>query len=127
MKEVDEKFVNQVAQALYLVRDANIKKTAGTIMFGDDIERTVEASVVITRDAIRSNTGRQKVRGVVVEEMEVGFQNIHGLEVTRTADDNLLVKTVPMHRESEFASLENLLGGAKRAKEYIAKFENDDE
>lgn len=125
MKEEDKKLIDSVANALFQVRNANVLKTSNSVALGD--EQTVEASVILTRDAIRENTGRLKVRDVVVDDIESELQQRHGLEVTRTANDDLMVKTVPLHRESEFPTLDHLLVGATRAKKYVADHNDEDD
>lgn len=126
MKPEDSEFVDNVAQALFKVREANVIRASHCVSFGD--EQPVEASVVIDREAIRNQTGREKVRDVVIDDIHERLERKHGLEVTRTSDDKLIVKTVPMQRESDFGSLGKLLDGASRAEKYIADYNaNNDE
>ncbi|MGM8063379.1 hypothetical protein [Vogesella indigofera] len=124
MKPEDDEFVDSVASALLRVREANVVRSSHSISFGD--EQPVEASVVIDREAIRNNTGRDKVRDVVIDSISEKLERKHGLEVTRTTDNKLVVKTVPMHRESEFKSFDKLMDGAIRAKKYIDDCDPDE-
>lgn len=125
MKPEDDKLVDDVANALFNVREANVLKASQTLTFGD--EKYVEASVILTRDTIRSETGRDKLRDVVIDDIQDKFQRKYGLEVTRMPDDKLMVKTVPMQHESNFQSLDNLFSGADRAKKYVDEYNSDEE
>jgi hypothetical protein len=118
MRDIDKKLVTDVTAALMRVRDANLRKSSVSLAHGD--EKPVEASVVLTRDAIREQTRRNKLRDVVIDEIQSAFSKQYGVEVTRTNNNNLIIKTVPIERESEFNSLNELFDGASRAKKYLA-------
>lgn len=117
MREEDKKFVTSVTTALMQVRDANVRKSSQSLSMGD--ETPVEASVVLTREVIRQQTGRDKLRDVVVDELATAFAKQYGVEVSRTGNKGLLIKTIPIERQSEFTSFNDLLAGASRAKKYL--------
>jgi len=117
MRDSDREFVTNVTAALMQVRDANVRKSSQSVSAGDEIP--VEASVILTREAIRQQTGRDKLREVVIDELASAFSKQYGVEVARTKNNSLLVKTVPIERESEFKSPNDLFAGASRAKKYL--------
>jgi hypothetical protein len=117
MREIDKKFVANVTTLLMQVRDANVRKSSRSLSMGE--AKPVEASVVLTRDVIRQQTNRDKLRDVVIDELETAFSKQYGVEVSRTENNSLLIKTIPIERESNFSSFNELSAGANRAKKYL--------
>jgi len=122
MKHEDVKFVERVAEALRTKREENIDRASHTVSFGD--EQFTEVSLTLSRDDIRKNTGRQKVRDVVIDELADAFAKNDGLKVTRLDSDTLSITTVPVATQSSFTSVNQLLGAAEAARRFLTE-END--
>lgn len=111
----DTELRNTIVSALYGRQTINANKDIGVMYLQAEPEDRVNPSVIITKDDIRTHTGREKVRDAVMNEFARALQT-PGIVVERLSPDAMKVTVVPQRvRENEFGSLKELQ--AKNAKE----------
>lgn len=97
-----------IVQALWERYTINLNKETGVAYFQAESEDKINPCVMITRDEIRNETGRQKVRDVVLDDYEEALRR-PGIDVTRPDSDTIKICLTPVRaRENEFSSLTTL-------------------
>lgn len=64
----DKDFQKKVTDALFQRHTINVNKEIGTAYFQPESEDRINPSVTISRDEIKVNTGRDKLRAVIIDE-----------------------------------------------------------
>lgn len=107
--EDDKKFQRKVIDALVLRHHINMNKDVGTAHFQAMHEDRINPCVTITRDDIARETGREKVRDVVLDDYANAMRN-QSIEVTQDRKNKTLrVCIAPVRApEIEFKSLDAL-------------------
>lgn len=104
----DKKLRSAIVQALYQRQTINANKDIGAAYLQAEPEDRVNPSVIVTRDEIRAQTGRSKVRDVIIDEYAESLKG-PGMAVEQIDADTLKVTVVPQRvRKNEFGSIQAL-------------------
>ncbi len=121
-RDKDKNFQNKVKIALWERHKINVNRDVGTAYLQPEFEDRINPKVKITPEDIKSATGREKLRGIILDEYVEEFNKQYGLTATKEADDSITLSIVPIRRpDNEFKSLAEL---TKKNKEDV---ENDPE
>lgn len=105
----DSQLLGTVTQGLYERHTINVNANVGRATLTPDMEDHINPSVLLTRDDIRTYTGRSKVRDVIMDEYVTALGKVHGVSVERIDDDTMKVSMVPQRAsKNEFSSLQSL-------------------
>lgn len=104
----DVELQRTILGALFERQTINANKDVGVAYLQAELEDRVNPSVIITRDDIRTGTGRAKVRDSVVLKYAEALQG-PSLVVQQLDPDTLKLTVVPQRvRKNEFPSLKEL-------------------
>jgi len=105
----DDELQRSIIYALGERHIINLNKETGVAYLQAEFEDKVNPCVTVTKDEIRSMTGRQKVRDVVMTDFENKMRSHPGIDVTRIDEDTIKVCLTPVRApENEFKSLAEL-------------------
>ncbi|MFM0385858.1 hypothetical protein [Paraburkholderia dipogonis] len=97
-----------IISALVERHTINLNKETGIAYLQAEFEDKVNPCVTLTRDEIRKETGRQKVRDAVMDDYAKALR-APGIEVSRADDDTIQICMTPVRaRKNEFGSLSEL-------------------
>lgn len=106
--EKDEQFRKEIKSLLWQRHRINANQMAGSMPMQPEWEDQVSPEITITEQAIKETTGRDKIRGVVMDKYEKELKT-PGVQVTRVDDKTLKVSIAPMRKsENEFFSIKAL-------------------
>lgn len=104
----DDDLRKAIISALVERHTINLNKEIGVTYLQAEFEDKVNPCVKLTRDEIREETGRQKVRDAVMDDYAKALR-APGIEVSRPDDDTIQICVTPVRaRENEFGSLAKL-------------------
>lgn len=110
--EFDKKDVTlqrAIIRALWERYTINLNKETGVAYFQAEFEDKINPCVTITRNEIRNETSRQKVRDAVLDDYEEALRR-PGIDVTRPNSGTIKICLTPVRApENEFGSLRELL------------------
>ena len=106
--EKDVAFQKEIIDALVLRHTINLNREVGTAYLQAEWEDKINPCVTVTRDAIRTATGRDKMRDKVIEQYEVALRR-PGFDVARLDEDTLKICVSPIRSpKNEFNSVTEL-------------------
>lgn len=101
----DKKLQDDVRQKLFLRQTINANLDIGKAYLQAEPEDRINPSVRVTKEDIRKQTGREKIRDVVLEEYAQALK-APGIAVERIDGDTLQVTMVPIRAaKNDFLSL----------------------
>lgn len=104
----DEALQKKVLDALWKRHLINVNKEIGTAYFQAEVGDKIHPSVTLNREEIRKETGRVKIRAVVIDDYEQALRR-PGFDVFRANIDTLLICMAPIRTsKNEFGSLAEL-------------------
>jgi hypothetical protein len=104
----DADLQNAIITSLMERQVINMNKETGVAYMQAEFEDKVNPCVKVTRDDIREETGRVKVRDVVMDDFERTLRR-NGIDVTRLDEDTIKVCVTPVRAgNNEFGSLTEL-------------------
>ena len=105
----DKDFQKKVTDALFQRHTINVNKEIGTAYLQPESEDRINPSVTISRDEIKVNTGRDKLRAVIIDEYLEEFNEHPSLKAEKNDDSSITISVVPMrHGDNTFGSLSQL-------------------
>jgi hypothetical protein len=109
-KDKDLALQKKILEELQRRHTINANAETGTAYFQPEWEDKINPSVRITRDEIRAETQREKVRDSVMADYQKKLK-VPGINVQLLDDDTLLVEVAPIRsRENNFPTLRALTG-----------------
>ena len=106
--EKDEQFCKEITELLWQRHRINANMRKGSMPMQAEWEDPVSPEITITEKAIKEKTGRDKIRGVVIDKYEEMLKSTY-VQVIRVDANTLKVSIAPMRsRENEFPSIKAL-------------------
>ena len=123
MREEDKKFVSEVTNSLWSQRNINANNDVGVARIGGNEVDYINPTLVLTKDDIREATGREKVRGVVIDEFQTAFEADGYLDVSRGKNGDLILRTKTIDEKANTFTLKQLQKSVKLAGDDLTEYE----
>jgi hypothetical protein len=108
-QDKDREFQNNVVSALFQRHTINLNKEVGTAYYQPEFEDRINPQVTISPQDIKSATGREKLRDVVVDEYVEAFNRYSGVIARKLTETDIEVAIEPVRsRSNEFKSVSAL-------------------
>jgi len=109
MIDRDKEFVQRIEKALFTRLEINMNEEQGRAYFQPELEDKINPTLTISKDEIRSNTSREKLRKPVIDEYELYFKQHEFIDVQRTGNDALILRTKPVYiNKNSFSSMADI-------------------
>ena len=108
-RDKDKEFQKVVVDALYERYIINANKGSGELHFQPIYEDLTTPRVEISPEEIKKETGRNKIRNVILDEYIEGFNQFHGIKAELTPNHKISISLQQERKKSnEFSSLSDL-------------------
>lgn len=105
----DRGYLDRIFKALSERIDINLEDESGVAHCFPEPEDRINAILIISKDDIRTNTGREKLRAPVIDAYQRHLSANCSLEVNRTAEGNLMLRTRTVElKKNLYPSLKDL-------------------